>query len=255
MQSISVVIVCKNEANIIGSTLSSLEGLTDDIVIYDNGSTDLTIEIARAHKARVEQGKWEGFGKTKQQAIKHARYDWILSLDADESIDNRLKQSLLELKLPDEGTVFDLKFKNFLGDKPLKYGEWGGDRHIRLFNRKKINWDEAQVHERLILPPGVKVNKLEGYVLHHTMKDLNEYAYKVVNYAMLNAEKYHLQGKRANWFKIRLSPMFNFLFYYLLKLGFLDGREGFICAKMTAYYTFLKYSRLRELNRAKNLVI
>jgi glycosyltransferase involved in cell wall biosynthesis len=255
MQAISVVIVCRNEANVIGATLRSLEGLTDDILVYDNGSTDSTIEVARSHKARVEQGSWEGFGKTKKKASNFAKYDWILSLDADEAIDEELKNSILALRLPDESTVFDLKFKNFLGDKPLKYGEWGGDRHIRLFNRKKVNWDEAQVHERLILPPGVKIQKLEGYVLHHTMKDMNEYARKVVNYARLNAEKYYLQGKKANWFKIRMSPAFNFLFYYLIKLGFLDGREGFICAKMTAYYTFLKYSRLRELNRAKNLVL
>lgn len=251
MQAISVVIVCKNEANVIGSTLHSLEGLTDDILVYDNGSSDATLEIAKSFKVRIEKGNWEGFGKTKRTASALAKYNWILSLDADESIDEELKQSLLSLQLPGDKTVFDLRFKNFLGDKPLKYGEWGGDRHIRLFNRQQVNWDEAQVHERLILPPGINIRQLNGYVLHHTMKDLDEYAYKIVNYAMLNAEKYHLQGKKSSWFKTALAPGFNFLFYYLIKLGFLDGREGFVCAKMTAYYTFLKYSRLRELNSHK----
>ena len=88
MQAISVVIVCRNEANVIGATLRSLEGLTDDILVYDNGSTDATIDVAKSHNARVEQGSWEGFGKTKKKASSFAKYDWILSLDADEAISN-----------------------------------------------------------------------------------------------------------------------------------------------------------------------
>src|SRR6186997_941348 len=94
MQKLSVVIVCKNEADIIGRTLQSLQGLTDNIVLYDNGSSDTTMEIAKQFNVQLYQGSWEGYGKTKRTAISLAKYDWILNLDADETPDEELKRSL-----------------------------------------------------------------------------------------------------------------------------------------------------------------
>ncbi len=249
MQSLSVVIVCKNEADVIGKTLQSLEGLCDDIVVYDNGSTDNTMEQVRKFSVQLQQGTWEGFGKTKNKAIALAKYDWILSLDADESIDQELKQSLLALKLAEEKDVYEIKFKNFLGNKYLKHGEWGGDKHIRLFNRKKTQWNDASVHEELLMTRERNIKKLKGYILHQTVKDMNDYAAKMVRYAMLNAEKYQQQGKRSSFFRIRIAPGLSFVQYFFLKLGFLDGYAGYLCARMTSWYTFLKYARLRELNK------
>jgi glycosyltransferase involved in cell wall biosynthesis len=247
MQPVSVVIICKNEAAVIAATLQSLEGVSDDIIVYDNGSTDDTVAIAKGFNIRVHQGSWEGFGKTKTKANNLAKHDWILSLDADERIDADLKKSLLAFAPAGSRVVYDLRFKNFLGDKLLKHGEWGYDSHIRLFNRTVVQWNNEPVHETLMMPADVKVIKMEGCILHRTMKDLHEYAHKMVHYAMLSADKYYQKGKRASWFKIRLSPGFNFINYYIMKLGFLDGHAGYICARMTAHYTFLKYTRLREL--------
>jgi glycosyltransferase involved in cell wall biosynthesis len=251
MQSISIVIVCKNEAAIIGTTLKSLQGLSDDIVVYDNGSTDDTLHIAGGFNVQVHQGDWEGFGKTKNKANSLAKYDWILSLDADEAIDEELKRSLLAFEPGNETSVYNLRFKNFLGNKRIKHGEWGNDEHIRLFNRKIIHWNDEPVHEALMKPPGIKIKNIEGFILHQTVKDIREYAQKTVHYAMLSAQKYYQQGKKPSWFKLRLSPGFNFINYYILKFGFLDGHEGYVCAKMTAHYTFLKYARLRELYRLR----
>ena len=247
MPGISVVIVCRNEATIIASTLQSLQGLTDDVVVYDNGSTDGTQEIVKQFAVRLHEGSWEGFGKTKAKANALAKNDWILSLDADEAIDEQLKRSLLALDPTDEKVVYDLSFKSFLGTTSLNHGEWGGDHHIRLFNRKMVSWDEEPVHERLLIPADFVVKKIDGFVLHRTMADINDYMIKMTRYAMLNAEKYYQQGKKASWYKIRLSPGFTFFHYYILKLGLLDGYAGYVCARMTAHYTFLKYARLREL--------
>ncbi|MES1197989.1 MAG: glycosyltransferase family 2 protein [Chitinophagaceae bacterium] len=251
MQSLSVVIVCKNEADVIAGMLQSLQGLTDDIIVYDNGSNDATIETVKKFNAQVQQGSWEGFGKTKKKATALAKYDWVLSLDADEAIDKGLKESLLSLPLDNEKEVYELKFKNFLGNKEIKHGEWGGDKHIRLFNRKVVNWDDAQVHERLIIPKEVSIKKIKGFVLHKTVRDINEYSLKTVEYAMLNAEKYFQQGKKPSWLKLQLAPAFTFFNYYIIRLGFLDGYAGYVCAKMTARYTFLKYARLKELWKQK----
>lgn len=247
MSSISVVIICRNESAVIGKTLQSLQGLTDDIIVYDNGSSDNTMQIVKQFPVTLHQGSWEGFGKTKSKANQLAKYNWILSLDADESIDDQLKHTLLGMKLDNPKEVFDIHFRNFIGNKYLRYGEWGRDHHIRLFNRNEVKWDEAPVHENLVLSPGVVVKRIKGHVLHQTVKDMEDYGNKMVHYAMLNAQKYFQQGKKSTWLKIRLSPGFTFVNYYILKLGFLDGHEGYVCARMTAWYTFLKYARLREL--------
>ena len=251
MQKISVVIVCKDEEDEIGRTLQSLAGLTDDIVVLDNGSTDNTKNIVRELGARLEEESWEGFGKTKNKATRFAKYDWILNLDADESIDKEIKNSLLNLPLKNDDEVLEIEFKNFFGDTYLRFGEWGSDRHIRLFNRRKVNWNEAIVHESLTFPPGTRIKKLKGFVLHYTVKNKDEFASKMLRYGLLNAEKYAREGKRSSWLRIYLAPVFTFLKYYVFELGFLDGRAGFICAKMSSYYTHIKYARLLELNKVK----
>ena len=247
MQMLSVVIVCKNGAKVIGETIKSFSGLTDDILIYDNGSTDGTKEIVKQSNARLIEGNWEGFGKTKNKATALAKYDWILSLDADEAIDEELKENLLKYDLSDEKKVFEFKFKNFIGNKWLRFGEWGDDKHIRLFNLMKIKWNDADVHESLLLPDDVKVISVPGYVLHKTASNFSEYENKMENYAALNAEKYFKQQKRTGSFKMFFSAIFSFVKNYFFKLGFLDGATGYHCARINARYTFLKYKRLDEL--------
>ena len=249
MQKLSVVIVCKNGANVIGETIKSFYGLTDDILVYDNGSTDDTKEIVKQTNAILFEGSWEGFGKTKNKANTLAKYDWILSLDADEAIDEDLKENLLNEDLADEKKVFEFKFKNFLGSKWLRFGEWGNDKHIRLFNRMKIKWNDADVHESLIMPEQTQVVTVPGYVLHRTANDLNEYENKTRKYAALNAEKYFRQGKRSGQLRMFFSAIFSFIKNYFFKLGFLDGTTGYHCARINAQYTFLKYKRLKELIR------
>ena len=252
MQKISVVIVCKNEEDQVGRCLKSLTGLTDDIVVLDNGSTDNTKNIVRNAGVRLIEESWEGFGKTKNKATQFAKYDWILNLDADESIDAELKNSLLNLPLNNESEVFEINFRNFLGNKYLRFGEWGGDKHIRLFNRSRVNWNEAIVHEGLQISPAAKISRVKGYVLHYTAKDVAELASKMLHYALLNAEKYSKEGTRSSWLNVYLAPIFSFIKYYFFKLGFADGLAGFICARMSSYYTFIKYARLLELNKSKS---
>jgi glycosyltransferase involved in cell wall biosynthesis len=251
MQKLSVVIVCKNEADVIGESLKSFKRLTDDIVVFDNGSKDGTQEIVKQSGAKLFEGNWEGFGKTKNKAIGLAQYDWILSLDADEAIDAKLKKDLFQLELQDDKMVFELKFKNYFGEKWLRFGEWGTDKHIRLFNRRQVKWNDAEVHERLVLPEGYKKIKLNGFVLHKTTTSSIEYENKMKKYAALNAKKYFQQGKKSSSLKKYLAPAFSFIKNYVFKLGLLDGKEGFDCARISALYTFIKYKKLLELNRKK----
>lgn len=253
MNHFSVVIVCKNEEASIGPVLQSVAGLTDDVLVYDNGSTDGTLTVLQKHGVRIHQGPWLGYGRTKHEAVNLAKYDWVLSIDADEALDEALQKSLQTLALTDANAVYEIKFKNLFGDKVLRWGEWGGDKHIRLFNRTKVNWNEAAVHESLLIPSAAVRKKIPGYVLHRTVKDTVEYSQKTVKYALLNAEKYFAQGKKSSWLKRYVSPRFAFVKHYIFQLGFLDGWEGLLSARMTAFYTFLKYARLHELWKEKEV--
>jgi glycosyltransferase involved in cell wall biosynthesis len=222
--------------------------VTDDVVVYDNGSTDGTQALAQEYgNVRLHQGTWQGFGKTKQVATALAKHDWILSLDADEALDESLQRELAGLSLSDPTVAYNIRFKNFLGRKHLRWGEWGFDAHVRLFHRAQAGWNNAPVHEKLQLSTGTTIKNLHGCVLHRTVRDTVVYSRKVVEYALLNASKYHASGKRATFVKRYIAPPFTFVKFYVFKLGFLDGWEGLLCARMTAYYTFLKYARLHEL--------
>lgn len=248
---ISVVIITKNEAHIITNTLQSLQEVTDDMVIVDSGSTDNTVAICKKFNAHVIETGWAGYGINKNRGIEAAKNDWILSLDADEAIDDELRQNLLRLALTDENEVFNIRFKNFYCNKWIRFGEWGFDRHIRLFNRKKVQWNNVAVHEKLIFPAGIRVTKLKGNILHYTVQNRQEYDAKTDHYARMNAKKYVEAGKKPNLFKQYFSPFFAFMQHYIFRLGFLDGAEGFIIAKTTARYTFLKYHYLEEMANKK----
>jgi len=245
---ISVVIITRNEAHIIGNTLQSLQPVFTDIVVVDSGSTDDTVSICRQYNATVIETDWSGYGINKNKGIAVAANDWILSLDADEAIDDELKQSLTALDLQHDDEVFDIRFKNFFCNKWIRFGEWGFDSHIRLFNRKKVQWNNAAVHENLVFPAAVKISKLKGNILHYTVQNRKEYDAKTDYYARMNAKKYAAAGKKAGFLKQYFSPVFAFVQHYIFRLGFLDGVEGFIIARTTARYTFLKYRYLKEMN-------
>ena len=246
---LSVVIITKNEAHIIGNTLQSLQGISDNIIIVDSGSTDDTIGICKKFNATIIETGWDGYGANKNKGINAAKNDWILSLDADEAIDPVLKEEILKLTPGNESAVYKLSFRNFFCNKRIRFGVWTTDKHIRLFNRKKVRWDNAEVHESLVLPPDVKLMSLRGKVLHYTVSNITEYSNKTVAYAKANAKKYWLRGKKAGFIKLYLAPAFNFLQHYIFRLGFLDGWEGYLICKTNAWYTFMKYAFLRELNK------
>jgi glycosyltransferase involved in cell wall biosynthesis len=245
--SLSVVIICRNEAHIIAQTLAAVKRLSDDIVVVDSGSTDGTQQIVLNSGARLLETSWDGYGPNKNKGVAMARHDWILSLDADEMPDEQLTETLSVLSLTDPLTVYNIRFRAFLGNKMIRFGEWAGDAHIRLYHRQQVHWNEAQVHEALEMPASVRVVTIKGYMHHYTSRNLEEFAAKTLQYAMLNAEKYHRRGKRSSWLQRRLAGPLSFVNNYLLRLGFLDGEAGYTIAKMNAWYTWMKYTRLKEL--------
>jgi len=249
MVPISIVIITKNKAESIADCLDMAKLITNDIVIIDNGSTDETLAIAANYGCNVYQSNWEGYGANKNKGIALAKYDWILSIDADEIPDMELINSLHNVWFKNEEYVYDIKFRSYFGKKRIRFGSWGRDHHVRLFNRNLVKWTEPKVHETLLLPKQIKKKRLAGHFHHYSVKNMEECTNKAIYYARLSAEKYFQNGKRANTISLYISPIFVFFKNYILLLGFLDGREGWDISKTTFKNRWLKYHHLSHLEK------
>lgn len=242
---VSIVIITKDEAAILGRCLKMASFISNDIVIIDNGSTDATLKIAEAFGCRVFQKSWDGYGANKNKGVALARYNWILSLDADEIADVQFINTLHNLSLDNPAMVYDITFRSYFGDKLIRFGTWGRGHHQRLFNRKLVRWSETEVHETLVLPRGVQVERIGGNLHHYSVQNMAECEKKATHYARLSAVKYANAGKKTTFYKLYLSPVFCFLLSYVFRLGFLDGLEGLDIALMLYKNTRLKYHYLR----------
>jgi glycosyltransferase involved in cell wall biosynthesis len=250
MVPVSVVIIAKNECGMIYRTIARARTITDDIVIIDSGSTDCTIPIASTNGCRIYQTGWDGYGANKNKGNLLARYNWILSLDADELIDDELIVALHRLDFDRTDIVYDIIFKNYFGKKRIRFGSWGRDHHIRLFNRMHVKWSDTPVHEVLLFSCKMVKKQLSGAIHHYSVKDRAECEQKGIYYAALSAQKYYGKGINYSLMKQYLSPLFGFIRNYIFLLGILDGREGWYIASNTAWHTWLKYQYLRRLQSA-----
>jgi glycosyltransferase involved in cell wall biosynthesis len=243
---VSVVIITKNEADTIGRCITAAKQISDDVIVIDNGSTDGTTLIAVAAGCRLYCEEWDGYGANKNKGIALAHNNWVLSLDADEIPDDKLIAAIKHLEATNINTVYDIDFRAYYGDKPVRFGIWGRDHHIRLFNRWHTQWTDALVHETLNRPTATIVKKLDGHIHHYSVKSKEQYKTKIVQYARLNARKYFKQGKKSTLIKLYCAPLFHFLKGYIFLLGILDGKRGWTIAKLTAEHTWLKYHYLSQ---------
>lgn len=248
MEKISAIIITQNEERNIGRCLNSLIGIADEVVVVDSGSTDGTERICREHGALFHHHPWEGYSAQKNHAETLSTGDWTLSIDADEALSDELRQSLLLLKGrdadPDMVFCFN-RLTNYCGTW-IRHCGWYPDEKIRLWRRGTCRWSGI-VHEEPVFCHPVRRQRLDGDLLHYSYYSVEEHASRQITYAQLAAKKSHDGGKRFRCGDLLLRPAWTFLRNYLFKGGFLDGRTGFTVCRMAAFYTLIKYARLREL--------
>jgi (heptosyl)LPS beta-1,4-glucosyltransferase len=249
MDPISAVLIVKNEARNLERCLRALAPVADEIVVVDDGSDDGTPEIARRLGARVVQERWRGFGPQKNFANGVARHAYVLSIDADEVLDEALQAAILTAKERGLSGAYELSRLNWYYGRFLWHGNEYPDRKVRLFPKASATWSDDQVHERLLVAEGLPVTRLAGHLLHFTYRKIEEHAAKINRYTTLAAEDAWARGRRPSLVKLVLSPIVVFLKAYVLKRGFLDGRHGFVLACMHASGTLLKYAKPFDLER------
>jgi len=243
---ISAVVLVKNNENTLLATLQSLKAF-DDVVVYDNGSTDTSEEIALSFaNVNLIRGEFKGFGWTKNHAATFAKYDWIIIVDSDEVVDDSLLHTL-QTKVLDEKTVYQLNFKAFYKDIQVKHCGWNDQKIKRVYNRNSSKYNNNDVHEDIIMK-GLSVELLDGNMEHYSYHSISGFIIKADMYSTLFAK--NNVGKRSSSpLKAFFNGGYSFIRTYIFKRGFLDGYVGLIIAYSHMVTNFYKYIKLYELNK------
>lgn len=247
MVKLSAVIITFNEDKKIERCLHSLQGIADEIVVVDSFSTDRTKEICLANNVRFIEQEFLGYIEQKNFAITQTSYDHVISLDGDEALSPELRDNILKLKLDwiHDGYYVN-RFNNFCGQW-IKHSDWYPDRKLRLFKKGKGSWQGINPHDSFKLQNETSSARIKGDLLHWNYASYEEFNLKTDTFSTISARAYHKLGIKAPVWKIVLNPTWAFIKAYFLRLGFLDGFNGFVICIQTANITFLKYSKLREL--------
>ncbi|MBX2972588.1 MAG: glycosyltransferase family 2 protein [Flavobacteriales bacterium] len=247
MTPVSAVIITYNEERNIARCLASVRQVADDIVVLDSYSTDGTERIAREHGARFFQHAFDGHIEQKNRAITHALHPWVLSLDADEALDDRLVRSIRDAMRDPRADGYTMnRLTNYCGGW-IRHGGWYPDVKLRLWDSRKGKWTGINPHDRYEMAPEARIAHLSGDILHYSYYSLNDHYRQVEYFTTIAAKAYHERGRRASLVKRFISPVAKFMGAYVFRLGFMDGVRGFTIARISAYATWLKYSKLRAL--------
>jgi glycosyltransferase involved in cell wall biosynthesis len=253
-KSLSIVIITLNEAANLPRTLGSVRGL-GEIVVVDSGSTDATAEIAEGAGARVFDEPWKGFGAQKNSAISKATGEWILSLDADEEVSPALAQEIVALLAGDpEFAAYRIKRLNHFLGAPLRHGGYWPDPKLRLFRRGAASFEERPVHETM--RSDGPVGELTGHLIHHCYPTIEDYVEHMNRYSTIAAQALVESGKaRRGWLWLKwnavLNPLATFVYNYVFRLGFLDGRAGLLQHLNHSVYIHWKYAKAWEKQGAR----
>lgn len=245
-EGLSVVIITLNEGHHLARCLKAAQEVSDEIVVVDSGSTDNTVEVAKSYGAKVITHDWCGYSEQKNIGNTNASFDWILSVDADEVLDERLIQSILKWKRNPQPASFK-RMTNYCGTF-VTHGGWYPDVKVRLFNKQTTRW-EGTIHEVLSGLSKENTLLLEGDCLHYSYYNVAQHYAQAEKFTTIQAEDLFRQGKTSPLFKRVFSPISKFIVDYIFRMGFLDGKAGFTIARISAYATHLKYKKLHEHNR------
>lgn len=256
---LSVVIITLNEEKNIGKCLDAAWQVADEVVVIDSFSTDRTKIICEEKKAIFVEHRFDGHIQQKNFAIKQASNDYVLSLDADEVLSDRLISSIEKVKQEPLFDAYTINRMSFYVDRFIKHGHWFPDKKIRLFKKGTGNWGGRNPHDLFELVENKKAPILKGVLYHYTFNSIFEHIRQVNNFSEIGAGQLQDQAYLFLIIKAIFSPIWGFLYGYIVRLGFLDGWYGLTIAVLSSTETFLKYAKaivqLKVLNKSSFDVI
>ena len=244
---VSAVVIAKNEEAVIRRCVESLKW-ADEIVVVDSGSTDRTVEICRELGARVHHADWQGPATQRNRGIEHSRGEWILALDADEWVTRELRSEIEQtIATPSNVVVYRIPRLSSYCGRYMRHGGWWPDYVSRLFRRDAARFEGGIVHDRLVCsgPSG----RLRNPLMHEPFRDMTKVLEKLNAYSTWGAERLYEEGKRSGLVRAIGHGAWTFFRTYVLRAGFLDGREGFMLAISNAEGTYYKYVKLMLMAR------
>lgn len=246
--SLSVIVIVKNESRVLAECLAAVSW-AQEIIVLDSGSTDDTVAIARQGATRVESTDWPGFGPQKNRALDLATGDWVLSIDADERVTPELAEEIRDFLASPMALKVDActlpRLSSYCG-RPIRHSGWWPDPVARLFRRGTCRFSEDRVHERLLTQG--PLHPMKQVLLHESFHTLEQVLSKVNHYSSEGALKLRDQGKKASLSTAISHGLWAFVRTYIFRLGFLDGREGWLLAVSNAEGTYYRYLKLMYLN-------
>ncbi len=249
MDKISVVIITKNESANIKRCLESVKQVADEILVVDAFSEDHTVNICRAMKVKVIQKEWEGYAQNKNFGNEQAKYNHILSIDADEVLSKKLGENILSEKKKLHTIYSFNRLTNYCGSWIYHCG-WYPDKKIRLFDKQIAKWETAPVHEKIVYPQGIKAHHIHGDLLHFSFRSLSDHIQRLNHYSEIAAQELLSKNSSELYLKMLTSPLFTFFKGYIIKWGFLDGFYGLCICTISAFDIFIRYAK--AINRQKN---
>jgi len=244
--SIAVALIVKNEAQHLKACLENVHSWVDEIVVLDSGSTDNTEAIARSFTDKFfVNTEWPGFGPQRQLAQSYIESDYVLWLDADERVTPELKNSIISAVSTNQPeTIYQTARLSWVFGRYIRHCGWYPDKVLRLYPTKLTQYNDALVHEKVQVSKAMKVETLNGDLIHFTYNDMNHYLVKSAGDAKAWAEQRERKGKKGSILQGALHALGCFLKMYVLKAGFLDGKQGLLLSLLSAHSTFVKYADL-----------
>jgi glycosyltransferase involved in cell wall biosynthesis len=245
MQKLSIILITLNESHNIAPVLETVKW-ADEIIVVDSFSTDDTCEIAKNYTDKVYQRKFISYPDQRNWSITQASHEWIYIIDADERMTPRLRDEIQEiLKTKIEFDAFDQGRENYFMGQKVRFSGWQGDTVVRLCRRDKCRFNNLNVHEE-IETEGLHLGHLKTKLMHHTFKNMDHFLDKTNKYANYSAKDHFDKTPHVGWFHLCIKPAFRFFKHFIFKLGFLDGKVGFIISALMSWGVFLRYFQIKE---------
>jgi len=244
MHKLSVVLITLNEERNIARCLESIQSIADEIIVLDSYSNDGTEAICRTFGVQFHQQVWKGYSEQKNNANQLAKYDYILSLDADEALSPELIESIQQLKTNGLSGAYAMNRLNNYCGQWIYHTSWYPDRKIRIWNKNEAQWDGI-IHENLAFKSSPEISLLNGHLWHYSYYSIFEHIQQANKFSELAAEQKFKLGQKAGFIKLVFAPFLKFIKEYLIKKGFLEGWNGFAISMISAHETFLKYMKLK----------